>query len=393
MKIFISTGEVSGDLQGSLLISALKRQAAIRAMELEIVALGGWRMAEAGATLLGDTTGIGAVGIWESVPYIVPTLQIQGKARQYLRSHPPDVAVLIDYMGPNIGIGSYIRRFLPGVPIVWYIAPQVWVWAPPWRDADKIVAISSRLLAIFPEEARFFEKKGARVSWVGHPLVDRMQAAPSRKLARKGLGIEGEQLAIALLPASRQQEIKYMMPVMFAAAQRIQERLPQVHFWIPLSREAYRDAIEGAIADYGLKATVTPSLSQGGFGGDHTLEILAAADLAITKSGTVNLELALLDVPQVVVYRVSPFTFWLARHFLKFSIPYMSPANLVQMKSVVPELLQEKVTAENIATSALELLLNGEQRRQTLVYYRELRESLGGVGACDRAAQEILLGY
>lgn len=393
MKIFISTGEVSGDLQGSLLIEALKRQATAAGRELEITALGGSRMAKAGATLLGDTTGIGAVGILESVPYIWPTLQLQERAKQYLRSQPPAVVVLIDYMGPNISIGRYIRQHLPEVPIIWYIAPQVWVWSPPWGDAEKIVAIASRVLAIFPEEARYFESKGAQVTWVGHPLVERMQAAPSREAARVALGIEPQQRAIALLPASRQQEIKYMMPVIFEAAERIQRQLPNVRFWIPLSREAYRRPIEQAVADYGLQATVYPSqphLAQEKLKEDRTLEILAAADLAITKSGTVNLELALLNVPQLVIYRVNPFTFWLARKLLKFSIPFMSPVNLVQMKSIVPEWLQEQATATNIAAGAMEFLLNPEQQQQTLIDYQVMREALGDAGACNRAAQVIL---
>src|SRR4028118_2415432 len=127
--IFISTGEVSGDLQGALLIDGLKRQAQAAGIELEIVALGGSRMAKAGATLLGNTSGIGSVGLLESLPFVLPTLTIQRRAKQYLQQHPPDVVVLIDYMGPNLSIGSFIRRQLPQVPVIYYIAPQDWVWS------------------------------------------------------------------------------------------------------------------------------------------------------------------------------------------------------------------------------------------------------------------------
>jgi lipid-A-disaccharide synthase len=381
MKIFISTGEVSGDLQGALLVSALKRQALAAGLELEIVGLGGRRMAEAGATILGDTVGIGSVGILENLPYILPTIQVQNKAKAYLEKSPPDAVVLIDYLTPNLGIGSYIRRYLPSLPILWFIAPQEWVWSISPRNTSLIIKVCDRILAIFPEEARYFAEKGAQVTWVGHPLVDRMQAAPSREVARKTLGIAPEQVSIALIPASRQQELKYLMPVIFEAAKIIQDRVPEVHFWIPLSREEYRGSIEGAIENYGLRATLLD---------DRTLEILAAADLAITKSGTVNLEIALLDVPQVVAYRVSPITAWIARHILKFSIPFMSPPNLVQMKPIVPELLQDEATAENIVAHSLELLHNVDRRQQTLAGYREMRENLGEVGVCDRAALEII---
>jgi lipid-A-disaccharide synthase len=381
MKIFISTGEVSGDLQGALLIAALKRRATAIGLELEIAGLGGWRMAEAGATILGDTCGIGSVGILESVPYIWPTIAIQRKAKQYLKKSPPDAVVLIDYLTPNLGIGSYIRHCLPELPVLWYIAPQEWVWSISPRNTSLIVNICDKLLAIFPEEARYFREKGAQVSWVGHPLVDRMQDAPSREVARKTLGIAPQQVSVALIPASRHQEIKYLMPTIFEAAKIIQNRVSEVHFWIPLAREAYREAIESAIAKCGLRATLSA---------DRTLDILAAADLAITKSGTVNLELALLDVPQVVAYRVSPITAWIARHLLKFSIPFISPPNLVEMKPIVPELLQNEATAENIVSRALELLQDSYLRQQTLAGYRAMRESLGELGACDRAAVEII---
>jgi lipid-A-disaccharide synthase len=381
MKIFISTGEVSGDLQGALLVAALKRHAVAAGFELEITALGGQRMAQAGATILGDTVGIASMGTIESVPYIWPTIKVQQKAKQYLKKFPPDAVVLIDYLTPNLGIGSYIRRCLPDLPVVWYIAPQEWVWSISPHNTDLIVKIADRILAIFPDEATYYREKGAEVSWVGHPLVDRMQSAPTREVARKTLGIEPEQVSVALIPASRKQELKYLMPVIFEAAQIIQAKMPEVHFWIPLSQAAFRSKIEQAIGNYGLRATLLEN---------QNLEILAAADLAITKSGTVNLELALLDVPQVVAYRVSRITEIIARHLLKFSIPFMSPPNLVQMKPIVPELLQDKATAENIVYHALELLQNADRCQQMKAGYQEMRESLGEVGVCDRAAAEIM---
>lgn len=371
---------MSGDLQGGLLIDALKRQAQKSGMELEIVALGGSRMAQAGARLLGNTTAIGSVGILESLPYIWPTLEIQRRAKEYLQKNPPDLVVSIDYMGPNLAIGSYVRRHFPKVPIVYYIAPQEWVWSPSLRNTVQIARMTDLLLAIFPEEARYFQKHGVKVNWVGHPLLDRMQNFPSREEARATLGISADEVAIALLPASRSQEIKYVLPIIFQAAQQIQQKIPEVKFWIPLSLEVYRDAIQKAIAAYGLRATLIS---------EKTQEVLAAADLAITKSGTVNLEIALLEVPQVVIYRVSPITAWLARHLLKFSIPFMSPPNLVQMKSIVPELLQEEASPENIVREAMNLL-NPDIRSQTLAEYRQMRQALGELGVCDRAAKAIL---
>ncbi|OBQ31326.1 MAG: lipid-A-disaccharide synthase [Aphanizomenon flos-aquae MDT14a] len=382
MRIFISTGEVSGDLQGSLLIAALQRQAVAVGLTLEIVALGGEKMAKAGAKILGNTSGIGSMGLIESLPYVIPTLRVQRQAITYLKENPPDLVVLIDYMGPNLGIGTYMKENLPDVPVAYYIAPQEWVWSMSFQNTNRIVGFTDKLLAIFPEEARYYQQNGANVCWVGHPLIDRMANAPSREIAREKLGIKDAEMTIALLPASRHQELKYLLPVIFQAAQNIQSKLPNIHFWIPLSLETFRNTITAAIKDYGLQATVVLGQQR---------EVFAAADFAITKSGTVNLELALLNVPQVVVYRLNPLTAWIARHILKGSIPFASPVNLVVMREIVPEFLQEKATAENITQATMELLLNSEKRQKTLTGYQEMRYSLGELGVCDRTAKEILL--
>ncbi|MBW4520648.1 MAG: lipid-A-disaccharide synthase [Scytolyngbya sp. HA4215-MV1] len=381
LRLFISTGEVSGDLQGALLIEALQRQAAAIDLKLEVLALGGDRMAAAGAKLLGVTNTIGSIGIFEALPFVLPTLQIQRRAKQYLRQYPPDLIILIDYLGPNLTLGSYLHRHLPQIPLIYYIAPQEWVWSLNAQNTRLIVKITRRLLAIFPEEARYYRANGAQVTWVGHPLIDRMQDAPQRQFARQQLGIGSEERIIALLPASRQQEVKYLMPIMFEAAQRIQAQLPDVRFWVPLSLERYRGAIEEEIRRWGLNATIVSGQTQA---------VIAAADLAITKSGTVNLEIALMDVPQVVVYRVSPLTYWIAKHIIKFSIPFMSPPNLVEMQPIVPEFLQHQVTPENVARAAIDLLTNPQQRQAMLTGYQSMKKALGEPGVCDRAAKEIL---
>ena len=381
MRIFISTGEVSGDLQGSLLIAALHRQAIAAGLTLEIVALGGEKMAQAGATILGNTSSIGSMGLIESLPYVIPTLRVQRQAIAYLEKNPPDLVVLIDYLGPNLGIGTYMRKNLPDVPVAYYIAPQEWVWSMSFQNTNRIVGFTDKLLAIFPEEARYYQEHGANVSWVGHPLIDRMANAPSRETAREKLGIKTEEIAIALLPASRHQELKYLLPVIFQAAQNIQSKLPNVHFWIPLSLEVFRKPITAAIKEYGLNATIVLGQQQ---------DIFASADFAITKSGTVNLELALLNIPQIVVYRLHAFTAWIARNILKGSIPFASPVNLVVMREIVPEFLQEKATPENITQAAMELLLNPKNREKTLENYQQMRDSLGELGVCDRKAKEIL---
>jgi lipid-A-disaccharide synthase len=381
MKIFISTGEVSGDLQGAMLVEALYRQAELRGIELEISALGGDRMASAGAKLLGNTAAIGSIGIIEALPFIIPTWQMQQRVKRYLRQNPPDLLVLLDYMGSNVPLGTYFRRHFPQVPILYYIAPQAWVWAPSNKSIQKIADITDQLLAIFPGEASFFAEKGVSVKWVGHPLLDRLQQAPSRQQAREALSIPAEQRVVALFPASRYQELKYLLPVICEAGQQLQAQLPDLQFLIPTSLPEYREQIEAAVNSAGISAKIIDGRS---------LEVMAAADLAITKSGTVNLELALLGIPQVVIFLNNPLTVWIARHLLNFSIAFMSPVNLVVMREIVPELFQEAATSERIVEESLNLLLNPERRQKLAADYHEMRSLLGEVGVCDRAAKEIL---
>lgn len=380
MRIFISTGEVSGDLQGAMLIDALRRQAVNQDIDLEIVGLGGERMAAAGATILANTTTISSVGFLEALPFILPTLKIHKQTKQYLQNNPPDVLVLIDYPGSNLIIGKYVRKCFPNIPIIYYIAPQDWA-VPMLGTAPKIVPIVNKILAIFPDEATYFRQQSIDVTWVGHPLIDRMTTSVDRTTARKLLNITPEQTIIALLPASRQQEIKYLLPIICQAAKNIQAKLPQVHFLIPVSLDIYRRSLADAIETYNLSATIIEG---------ETLEAIAAADLAITKSGTVNLEIALLNVPQVVMYRIHPFTAWVARHLLKFSIPLMSPPNLIVHKRIVPELQQEEVTAARVTQESLELLGNKAKTKLMLAEYQQMRSLLGEVGVCDRAATEII---
>lgn len=381
LRLFVSTGEVSGDLQGALLVAALQRQAAQRQLSLEILALGGERMAAAGATLIADTTAIGSVGIFEALPYLLPTLRIQRQARRQLAAQPPDLAVLIDYMNPNLVIGRHLRQHWPELPVVYYIAPQQWVWAFSQKDTAQIVSNCDRMLAIFQEEGRYFEKFGAEVTWVGHPLVDRFPQPPSQSEARARLGLAAEARVVTLLPASRTQEVKYMLPTLCQAAQRLQAQLPDLQFLMPISSDRFRPIFERACAQYGLRSQVVDGRSQ---------DAIAAADLAITKSGTANLEIALMNVPQVVFYKLNPVSGWVAQHVLHIDLPYVSPVNLVEMQPVVPELLQHQATPEALAAEAIKLLTDPAARQTMLAGYAGMRRALGEPGACDRAASAIL---
>ena len=379
-RIFISTGEVSGDWHGAILIEALHERAALKGIELEIVGLGGDRMAAAGAKLLGNTVGIGSIGAVEALPYILPTIQVQREAKKWLKNSPPDVAVLIDYMMPNQGMGYFAKRTLK-IPVIYYIAPQEWVWSFDDKNTKAIAAFTDKLLAIFPQEAVYYEKQGTNVQWVGHPFVDLMAKVPDRAESRKQLGMQEDDLIVTLLPASRTQELRSVMPIILKAAKIIQAKLPHVKFWLPLSLDRYRPAVEKLLAEYEIEATIISAQSQ---------LAISAADLVLSKSGTVNLETALLNVPQVILYRVNVITAWIARHVVRLKLPFISPVNLVNMEEVIPEFVQDDAVPEAIAETALDLLINPQARQNMLDGYASVRKSLGEKGAINRVADSIL---
>ncbi len=380
--IYINTGEVSGDLQGALLIEALQQQAQKRGYNLEISGMGGVRMAEAGIKLLGNTVAVSSIGIVEALPFVFKALRLQGQAQKHLKNNPPDLVILLDYIQPNLVLGRFVRKHFPQVPIAYYIAPQQWVWEVNPKDTPRILAVADRLLAIFPEEARYYQEKGGSVSFVGHPLVEQYPARDRRTAARQQLGLADSDTVVTLLPASRAQELKYLVPLMLEAAVSIQQQVPNVTFLLPVARPDFTDKIAEIAEPYDLNLRLIES--------DPDKDAIAAADLAITKSGTANLEIALLDVPQVVIYRLSQLTAWIIRRIIGYGAKYLSPVNLVEMAPIVPELVQDEATVDNIATEAVALLQDASRREAMLAGYQRMRQSLGGAGACDRAAQEIL---
>jgi lipid-A-disaccharide synthase len=387
VRLLVSTGEVSGDLQGSLLIRALRGEASQRGLSLELVALGGERMRQAGAQLIADTASMGAIGLWEALPLILPTLKLQRQLRRWLASNPPDGVVLIDYMGANINLGLRLKSLYPQVPITYYIAPQEWAFSLGDGGTTRLIGFSDRILAIFPEEARFYGERGAAVTWVGHPLLDTLAELPSRDQARQRLGLAAEVPVLLLLPASRRQELRYLLPAMAAAVAELQRRQPQLEVLVPSGLSGFEAELGAVLTKAGVRARIIAA----GDADRLKPDLCAAADLALAKSGTANLELALRGVPQVVVYRVSRVTAFVAKRLLRFNVPHISPVNLVLNERLVPELLQDQLSSEAIVAEAAPLLDSTSAARQRMLEgYQRLRRALGEPGVTNRAASAIL---
>lgn len=386
-RLLISTGEVSGDLQGGLLVAALYEEARRRELPLEVVALGGPRMQAAGAQLLANTAGLGAIGLLEALPLVLPTFTTQSRVHRWLKQQLPDGVVLIDYMGANVKLGLKIKSLPRKVPIFYYIAPQEWAYQLGDGGSTRLIGFSDQILAIFPQEASFYAARGAQVTWVGHPLLDTLEPLSSMAQARSELNLPAEAPVLLLLPASRRQELRYLLPAMASGLALVQRRRPELEVLVPAAQPGFEPALERALRQAGLRGRVIPADQS-----DRLKpQLWAAADAALTKSGTVNLELALRGVPQVTAYRLSRPTAFLARQFLRFNVDHISPVNLVLEERLVTELLQQQLTPEAVAAAVEPLLVpNSPERQRILEGYGRLRQRLGEPGVTQRAAAAIL---
>ncbi len=386
MKLLISTGEVSGDLQGSLLIKALKINAEKRKIELEIIALGGERMREAGAELISNTSSIGAIGFLEALPYVLPTFKAQSKIDNYLSSSPPDAVVLIDYMGPNIRLGLKIKKKFPNIPIIYYIAPQEWAWRLGDSGTTDLISFTDKILAIFEEEAKFYSNKGGNVKFVGHPMLDFYRNIPTREESLKKIGLTSDNKLLLIIPASRKQELKYILPTLLKAAKLLQEKDPSIIVLIPSGLKEFDELLNNSLQEYGVSGRIILSNEVD----DIKPFLFSAAHLALAKSGTINMELALNSVPQIVGYKVSRVTAFIAKYFLRFNVKYISPVNLLLNKMLIPEFIQEDFKAEKIFNAALKILEDNSKQEDIIFGYKRLKDKLGKPGVTDRASKDIL---
>ncbi len=389
-------------MHGALLVRALRARAAAVGLRLTVIGLGGSRMRAAGVQLISDTEGVGGFGLAEALPYVVPVLRMWRRIRRCLGAEPTDLAVLIDYPGVNIPLGSILHRRY-NIPVVYYVPSEEWGWSTKgsgrFDRTRTIVEAVDLVLATHPREAEFYSRSGCRVALVGHPLQDSVAARRiGRREARSALGVEHEETVVALFPASRPQELKLVWPLIAAAAARMAQARSGLTFLVPAAAARVKAGLEKAVAKScracpDLNGSVRVVDAGAGFQRATAL-VSAAADVAIAKAGTVNLELALQNVPQVAVYRVGRVSQWLAHHVIGISLrdfPHVAPPNFISASAIVPEFLQHAARPEAISATALALLdPSAPARAEQLAGYARLRELLGGEGAADRAAEAIL---
>jgi lipid-A-disaccharide synthase len=367
IPLLISAGEASGDMYAARLATALRQR-----VNVQLFGMGGPQMRAAGVDIITDYSEVSVVGITEILKHLPSLLAAMDRLVTEAEKRKPALAILTDFPGFHLRLA---RKLKPrGIRNVYYICPQFWAWRP-WR-VNLVRRRFAKALCIFPFEQKFFSDARVPTTFIGHPLVGAVQATKDRREFCAGQNLDPSKNVVAILPGSRSAELAHHLPVLREAAGMIHGRVP-TQFIIAAAHAEDIPALQ-----QGWPPTAPVRVVSG-----ETYNALAAANAAIVSSGTATVETALLDVPMVVVYRVSPLTATLAKPLVR--TPYFAMVNLIAEKRVVPELVQDNFTPEKVASETLQLLQEPNARDAQRRALEEVRRRLGPPGAVDRAADEV----
>jgi lipid-A-disaccharide synthase len=340
---------------------------------VHLFGMGGPRMRQAGVEIIVDSSEVGVAGIFE-VARKIPVLRRALRAlRAEARERNPPLAILTDFPGFHLRLARTLRA--RGVRNVYFVCPQFWAWRP-WR-ANLVRRRFERGLCLFPFETDFYRKAGVKAEWIGHPLVGQVRAALSRQEFAVRHGLDAARPIITLLPGSRSSELSHHMPRLMQAVARLRDAGADRQFVVAMAPGFSKAQFEPYLAGNASVHLLN----------DAAYDALGAADVAVVSSGTATIEGALLGTPMIVVYRVSPATAWIARR-LVFA-PHIAMVNLIAEKRVVPELIQEAFSPEEVARETERLLASPEARAAMQQELAEVCRRLGPPGAIDRAAAVI----
>lgn len=370
-RIMIVAGEASGDLHGSGLV----REALAMDPTLEFFGIGGPHMREAGVTTLVDASSMAVVGLVEVAAHFGHIYRAFRTLERCLKDSPPDLLILIDYPDFNLRLAKVAKAC--GVQVLYYISPQVWAWRV--GRVKKIARLVDHMAVVFPFEVSFYQQAGVPVTFVGHPLVDSARPTMSVAESRKKFGLDSSRPTVGLFPGSRRQEIRNHLPELLAAAVLLSEQFPGIQFVLPLASSLN----EADIAPYLVQCPVPVTVVAG-----NSCDVIQVCDAIISVSGTVTLEIALLGVPMVIVYRVSPLTYAIGKRLIK--VDHIGICNIVVGRRVVPELLQHDMAAPRIATETARYLTDREYRAATVAGLAQVREKLGAGGCSRRVAERVI---
>jgi lipid-A-disaccharide synthase len=370
-KVMIMAGEASGDLHGANLVREIRRQDP----SIAFYGVGSRNMKNAGVHLLADASQISVVGATEVITHLRPLCRVFNNLKRFLATDRPDLLILIDFPDFNIMLGKKAKKL--GIPVLYYISPQVWAWRK--GRVKTIAALVKAIIVVFPFEVALYKNAGADVRFVGHPLTDVVKSPYSQEEAKAQFGLAAGKRTIAILPGSRMREITHLLPDMLRAADILNQRFQDIQFVLPVAPTLS----ESFIKSFSRNSPVPVTLVDG-----RVYDVLRASDAALVTSGTATLETGLMAVPMVIAYRVSGLSYFIGRMIV--DVDHIGLVNIVAGKRIVTELVQQAATPQNMADEMARFLDNPTYCQEVRSRLLEIRSRLGEEGASTRVASVVL---
>jgi lipid-A-disaccharide synthase len=371
-KVLIMSGEASGDLHGA----NLAREIGKLDPAIAIYGVGSKQMQGAAVRMLADASEISVVGITEVLTHLRVIYRVYAMLKRFLKHERPDLLVLIDFPDFNIMLGKAARKL--GIPVLYYISPQVWVWRK--GRIKKIARLVKAMIVVFPFEVPLYERAGVDVRFVGHPLTDVVRSDLTREQAKSAFGFDVSRRVIALLPGSRRSELMHLLPDMLAAAKILSNRFPDLQFILPVAPTLDQAFIRTFVDQCGIPVRMIEG---------RVYDVLRASDAALVTSGTATLEAGLMSVPMVIVYRISALTYYIVSKLVHAGLKHVGLVNIVADERIVPELIQEKSTPQNMADAVARMLNDPAYYDRIRAGLDNVRKRLGDSGASARAAAVV----
>ncbi len=366
-KVFFSAGESSGDQHAASMFMELKKHQP----DIQGIGMGGVKMAQAGIDIRYDSSSIGVIGVVEVIRHFGEILRTLKSMQQLLLRERPDLLVCVDYKEFNFKLARFAKQ--NGIKVLFYVSPQVWAWRA--GRVKKYGAVIDMMAVIFPFEVPYYEIEQVPVRYVGHPSVDKAHPLRNKEEDRKNFSLAKTKHVVGLLPGSRTNEIERMLPVMLAAAHQLQDSFPGIHFLLPQADSIPDALLEQHLREARLMITVIKH---------KPYDVIQCCDAIMTTSGTASLEIALLGVPMVIAYKLSPLTYWLGRWLVK--TPYIGLPNIILGKPAIKELIQHEASAENLAKEISKLLKDKPYAEQMRQDFLEVKQQLGEGGGSKNMA-------
>ncbi|WAR43471.1 lipid-A-disaccharide synthase [Methylomonas rapida] len=369
--VLFSAGESSGDQHAAHMFQDMQKLCP----EIRGMGMGGAKMRQAGIDIRFDSSGIGVIGLVEVLKHYAEIRQALQLMKAILANEKPDLLVCVDYKEFNLKLAQFAKK--QGVKVLFYVSPQVWAWRPgrvkTYGKAIDMMAV------IFPFETAYYEAENVPVRYVGHPSVDKVHPLRGKQEDFALFGLEPGRPVVGLLPGSRANEIKRMLPAMLEAAGELARSHPDVQFVLPQADSVSDEILQSHLQGFDVAINVVKH---------QAYDVIQCCDAIMTTSGTASLEIALLQVPMVIAYRLSPLTYWLGKQLVK--IPFIGLPNIIAGKAIVKELIQDAVTAENLAAEIERLLYAASYRETVINELRRVKRLLGEGGGSKNMADLAL---